>query len=116
MFFIFIKNLEGANIEGLNVPLVRSHMGIVSQEPTLFNRTLADNIAFGDNDEAQELRRSNPKGENILNLPAYNLDKQEGKREAKRKISSGKSNACTVCAQKTSIRCGRCSKVYYCPQ
>lgn len=41
--------LEGENIEGLNVPNTRSKMGIVSQEPVLFDRTLADNIRYGDN-------------------------------------------------------------------
>ena len=43
------QNLEDQNIEGLNVPLVRSHLGIVSQEPVLFDRTLAQNIMYGDN-------------------------------------------------------------------
>ncbi|GAB0098065.1 multidrug resistance protein 1-like [Sergentomyia squamirostris] len=28
---------------------IRSHLGIVSQEPVLFNRTIAENIAYGDN-------------------------------------------------------------------
>ena len=41
--------MEGQDIEGLSVPLVRSHMGIVSQEPTLFDRSLSENIAYGDN-------------------------------------------------------------------
>ena len=34
----------------LNVPQLRSALGIVSQEPVLFDRTLADNIRYGDND------------------------------------------------------------------
>eukprot|EP00095_Tigriopus_kingsejongensis_P007959 snap_masked-scaffold1653_size32093-processed-gene-0.0 protein:Tk07959 transcript:snap_masked-scaffold1653_size32093-processed-gene-0.0-mRNA-1 annotation:"P-glycoprotein" len=42
-------NVEGSNIESLNVPMLRSTMGIVSQEPVLFDRSLADNIAYGDN-------------------------------------------------------------------
>ena len=37
------------NIEGLNVPHTRSQIGIVSQEPTLFDRTIAENIKYGDN-------------------------------------------------------------------
>lgn len=28
---------------------LRSHMGIVSQEPNLFDRTISENIAYGDN-------------------------------------------------------------------
>lgn len=28
---------------------LRSHLGIVSQEPNLFDRTIGENIAYGDN-------------------------------------------------------------------
>ena len=41
--------MEGENVEKLNVALIRSKLGIVSQEPVLFDRTLADNIRYGDN-------------------------------------------------------------------
>ena len=41
--------LEEQNIQSLNVPWVRSKLGIVSQEPVLFNRTIAENIQYGDN-------------------------------------------------------------------
>ncbi|CAL4182056.1 unnamed protein product [Meganyctiphanes norvegica] len=40
---------SGTNIQSLNVGWVRSQLGLVSQEPTLFDRTIADNIAYGDN-------------------------------------------------------------------
>ena len=43
------QTLEKQNIESLNVPLVRSRLGIVSQEPVLFDRSISDNIAYGDN-------------------------------------------------------------------
>lgn len=43
------QTVEGQNIQSLNVPQLRSRMGIVSQEPVLFDRTLAENIAYGDN-------------------------------------------------------------------
>jgi len=42
--------LEGSNIESLNLPYVRSKLGIVSQEPVLFDRSIADNIRYGDNE------------------------------------------------------------------
>ena len=42
-------NLEGKDIRSLNLPLVRSNLGIVSQEPTLFNCSIAENIRYGDN-------------------------------------------------------------------
>lgn len=41
--------LEKHDLNALNVPWVRSKLSIVSQEPILFNRTLAENIAYGDN-------------------------------------------------------------------
>merc|ERR1712179_845485 len=41
--------LEGQDIKQLNVPFVRSKIGIVSQEPVLFNRSIADNIKYGEN-------------------------------------------------------------------
>ena len=41
--------IEEQDIKKLNVPFVRSKLGIVSQEPVLFDRTIADNIRYGDN-------------------------------------------------------------------
>ena len=41
--------LEGQNISRLSVPSVRSRLGIVSQEPVLFDRTIRENIQYGDN-------------------------------------------------------------------
>merc|ERR1712083_1063072 len=41
--------MENHNIESLNLPYVRSKLGIVSQEPVLFDRTIAENIKYGDN-------------------------------------------------------------------
>jgi len=41
--------IEGQDIQQLNVPFVRSKIGIVSQEPVLFNRSIGDNIKYGDN-------------------------------------------------------------------
>ena len=42
--------LEGQNIGRLSVPSVRSKLGIVSQEPVLFDRTIRENIQYGDNE------------------------------------------------------------------
>jgi ABC-type multidrug transport system fused ATPase/permease subunit len=36
-------------VEGLNLPWLRSQVGLVSQEPVLFDRTIAENISYGDN-------------------------------------------------------------------
>lgn len=40
---------SGYDLRCLNIPSLRSLIGIVSQQPTLFNRTIAENIAYGDN-------------------------------------------------------------------
>ena len=36
-------------MSGMNVAWVREQIGIVSQEPVLFDTSIADNIAYGDN-------------------------------------------------------------------
>ena len=43
-------NIEKNNIKALNLPWIRSKLGLVSQEPVLFDRTIADNIKYGDNE------------------------------------------------------------------
>ena len=44
-----LQGLEGENIEALNVAMVRSNIGVVSQEPVLFDRSIAENIRYGAN-------------------------------------------------------------------
>ncbi|XP_067457616.1 ATP-binding cassette, sub-family B (MDR/TAP), member 4 [Thunnus thynnus] len=41
--------LDGISAKQLNIHWLRSQIGIVSQEPVLFDCTLAENIAYGDN-------------------------------------------------------------------
>ncbi|KAM9724519.1 ATP-dependent translocase ABCB1 [Menidia menidia] len=41
--------LDSVNVKELNIHWLRSQIGIVSQEPVLFDCTLAENIAYGDN-------------------------------------------------------------------
>ncbi|XP_070692316.1 ATP-dependent translocase ABCB1 [Pempheris klunzingeri] len=41
--------LDSINAKELNIHWLRSQIGIVSQEPVLFDCTLAENIAYGDN-------------------------------------------------------------------
>jgi len=43
-------DIENENIEALNLPWLRSKLGLVSQEPVLFDRTIAENIQYGDNE------------------------------------------------------------------
>nr|CAD7571680.1 unnamed protein product [Timema californicum] len=42
-------SLDERDISSLTMSSLRSQLGIVSQEPVLFDRTIADNIAYGDN-------------------------------------------------------------------
>lgn len=41
--------LDDKNAKTVNIQWLRSHIGIVSQEPILFDCTIAENIAYGDN-------------------------------------------------------------------
>ena len=41
--------LDGHDIKVLNIRWFRSLMGLVQQEPVLFNLSIRDNIAYGDN-------------------------------------------------------------------
>ncbi len=40
---------EGTPLIALCVPWARCQLGLVSQEPVLFDRTIRENIAYGDN-------------------------------------------------------------------
>ena len=41
--------MDGIDIRLLNIQWLRSQIGLVSQEPSLFNATIADNIRYGAN-------------------------------------------------------------------
>lgn len=41
--------LDKSNIKNIDTNDLRSHIGVVSQEPDLFNRSIAENIAYGVN-------------------------------------------------------------------
>ena len=41
--------LDGQEAKKLNVQWLRAQLGIVSQEPILFDCSIAENIAYGDN-------------------------------------------------------------------
>ena len=45
---------EGTNIKDLNVQWLRDQFGLVSQEPTLFNTTIGENIKFGMSSASQQ--------------------------------------------------------------
>ncbi|KRT83153.1 ABC transporter ATP-binding protein, partial [Oryctes borbonicus] len=41
--------IDDINLKNIKITSLRSHLGIVSQEPNLFDRTIEENIAYGDN-------------------------------------------------------------------
>ena len=43
------QSIDGNDVKVLNLSWLRSQIGVVSQEPVLFNTTIRDNIAYGDN-------------------------------------------------------------------
>ena len=44
-----LQTLDGQATSELNIGWLRSQMGIVSQEPILFDASIRENIAYGDN-------------------------------------------------------------------
>ena len=42
-----MKRLDGDTLKDLNIQWLRRQIGLVSQEPVLFNATIADNIRYG---------------------------------------------------------------------
>lgn len=46
--------LDGVEIKKLEISWLRDQMGLVSQEPVLFNDTIRANIAYGKNEEVTE--------------------------------------------------------------
>jgi ATP-binding cassette subfamily B (MDR/TAP) protein 1 len=63
------------NLKDLNVHWLRSKIGIVSQEPVLFDLSIAENIAYGDNtrqvpiDEIVAAARKSNVHDFIVSLP-----------------------------------------------
>ena len=47
-------SVDGHDIPSLNLKWLRQHIGVVSQEPVLFDTTIAENIRYGKEDVTQE--------------------------------------------------------------
>ena len=45
--------IDGVDIKDLNINWLRSNIGLVSQEPVLFDTTIGENIRFGREDVTQ---------------------------------------------------------------
>lgn len=74
-----LQNIDGKDIRSLNVKWLRQQMGIVQQEPILFDASLADNIAYGDLDrqvgmeEIEEVAKKANIHNFIMTLPDVSL-------------------------------------------
>ncbi|XP_035219170.1 ATP-dependent translocase ABCB1-like isoform X1 [Stegodyphus dumicola] len=49
--------IDKENVKDMNVTDLRSHIGLVSQEPILFSYSIAENIAYGDNTQEMDMNR-----------------------------------------------------------
>lgn len=49
LFYYYLQLIDGHPSHTVNVPFLRSQIGIVSQEPILFDCSIAENIQYGDN-------------------------------------------------------------------
>uniref|UniRef100_A0A8C5FRD0 ATP-binding cassette, sub-family B (MDR/TAP), member 4 n=1 Tax=Gadus morhua TaxID=8049 RepID=A0A8C5FRD0_GADMO len=70
--------LDNMDVKMLNIHWLRSQIGIVSQEPVLFDCSLAENIAYGDNSRTVNIKEIQAAAESanihsfIDGLPQYN--------------------------------------------
>ena len=46
--------LDGVDVSTLNVQWLRSHIGVVGQEPVLFDTTIRENIRYGNDSITEE--------------------------------------------------------------
>lgn len=46
--------MDGVDISKLNVSWMRSHIGLVGQEPVLFDTTIRENIRYGNDSVTEE--------------------------------------------------------------
>lgn len=54
---LFWQMIDGHDSKKVNVQFLRSHIGIVSQEPVLFGCSIMDNIKYGDNTKEISMER-----------------------------------------------------------
>ena len=50
--------IDGRPSHTVNVPFLRAQIGIVSQEPVLFDCSIAENIQYGDNTRSMSMEES----------------------------------------------------------
>jgi ABC-type methionine transport system ATPase subunit len=70
-------SLDGFNIKSLNIKWLRSQIGYVGQEPILFAGTIADNIAYGLNQDARAALSSGKDSLKDSNKPSSQRDRAD---------------------------------------
>lgn len=89
--------IDGINIKDYSLKSVRAHMSIVTQEPILFNDTIAANIALGKPDAtAEEIKQA----AKIANAHDFIMKKEEGYQtnigDRGNKLSGGEKQRLTI--------------------
>ena len=68
-----VVEMHGTDLRDVNVAYLRSRVGLVSQEPTLFDASIADNIRYGKPDatqaEVEEAARGANMHDSIMDFP-----------------------------------------------
>ena len=76
---MYKQKLDGTNMKILNIEWLRRQIALVSQEPALFNMTIADNIRYGANyrevtdEEVEEAAKSANIHDFIMSLPQVSI-------------------------------------------
>ena len=52
IILFFFQTLDGIDVTEINLQWLRAQMGLVQQEPILFDCSIHDNIAYGDNNRS----------------------------------------------------------------
>ena len=70
--------IDGRNVKDLNLRWLRDNIGVVSQEPALFNNTIAENIHYGKLDASTEETEQEANAYNLylsflMDLEQHNL-------------------------------------------
>ena len=71
--------MDGTNIKVLNIQWLRRQIGLVPQEPVLFDMTIADNIRYGANfkevtdEEVEQAAKSANIHDFIMSLPQVSI-------------------------------------------
>ena len=81
IFVYFVQFFDNCKMDDINLQWLRSQIGIVSQEPILFDCSIRENIAYGDNsrevpmDEIIQAAIGANIHNFIQNLPQVNITK-----------------------------------------